>query len=133
MSSTQWRGEMSPLDRQCIAALQGVRFGLGNRASEISRSLHLKMSKGQPITARERHALYAIAFRFRGQLAAELLDQVTTSLAGAAAAVALIRMEKTKDDPQARPARPAIRAVRNLAARPRAIANPLDDVFPAMA
>lgn len=133
MSSTQWRGEMTALDRQCIVALQVVRFGLVNRAGEISKSLHLKMTKGQAITARERHALYAIAFRFRGQVSAELLDQVTTSLAGAAAAVALIRMEKTKDYPQARPARPAIRAVRDLGSRPRTIANPLDDLFPATA
>ena len=131
MKGTQWRGEMSTLDRQCIVALQAVRFGLVNRAREISKSLHLKMTKGQPITSRERHALYAIAFRFRGQLPAELLDQVTTSLAGAAAAVALLRMETAKDYPQARPPRPAIRAVRNLAPRPTAATNPLNELFPA--
>lgn len=133
MSSTSWRGEMTALDRQCIVALQGVRFGQVNRASEISRSLHLRMTKGQPITSRERHALYAIAFRFRAQLPAELLDQVTTSLAGAAAAVALLRMEKAKDYPQARPSRPAIRAVRNLGSRPTTAVNPLNELFPATA
>lgn len=133
MTGTQWRGEMSALDRQCILALQDVRFGPVNRASEISKSLHLRMTKGQAITARERHALYAIAFRFRRQLPAELLDQVTASLAGAAAAVALLRMETTKDYPQARPPRPAIRAVRNLAPQPTATANPLNELFPATA
>lgn len=128
--AARWRGEMTELDRQCIAALQPVRFGLVNRAGEISKALHLRMTKGQTITARERHALYAIAFRFRAQLPVGLLDQVTAALAGAAAAVALHRMETAKDYPQARPPRPAaIRAVRNFGARPVAIANPLDDLF----
>lgn len=128
--STQWRGEMTELDRQCVQALQAVRFGQGKRAGEISHALHLRMSKGQPITVRERHALYAIAYRFRAQMPAELLDQVTASLAGAAAAVALIRMERSADYPQARPPRPAIRAVRNLAPRPTTAGNPLNDLFP---
>lgn len=131
MSGSQWRGEMTGLDRQCIEALQGVRFGQGKRASEISHALHLRMTKDQPITARERHALYAIAFRFRGQLPAELRDQVTTSLAGAAAALALVRMERSADYPQARPPRPAIRAVRNIGSRPTMAANSLNDLFPA--
>jgi hypothetical protein len=132
--AASWRGEMTDLDRQCIVALQAVRFGLVNRAGEISKALHLRMTKGQKITARERHALYAIAFRFRGQIPAELLGQVTSALAGAAAAVALLRMEKAKDYPQARPPRPvAVRAVRNFGSRPRAVANPLDDLFPATA
>ncbi len=129
----RWRGQMTDLDRACIAALQPVRFGIINRAGEISRSLHLRMTKGQPITARERHALYAIAFRFRAQLQPELLDQVTAALAGAAAAVALYRMDKAQDYPQARPARSVIRAVRNFGAPPSAAVNPLDDLFPATA
>lgn len=131
--STQWRGEMTELDRRCVQALQAVRFGQGRRALEISIALHLRMTKGKPITVRERHALYAIAYRFRAQLPAELLDQVTTSLAGAAAAVALIHIERSADYPQARPARPAIRAVRNLSARPTTAVNPLDDLFPTLA
>jgi len=129
----RWRGQMTELDRACIAALQPVRFGLVNRAGDISRSLHLRMTKGQPITARERHALYAIAYRFRAQLAPELLDQVTGALAGAAAAVALYRMEKAQDYPQARPARSVIRAVRNFGARPTTAINPLEELFPATA
>lgn len=129
--TTQWRGEMTDLDRRCVQALQVVRFGQGKRAGEISHALHLRMSKGQPITVRERHALYAIAYRFRAQMPAELLDQVTASLAGAAAAVALIRMERSADYPQARPPRPAIRAVRNVGPRPTAAGNPLNDLFPA--
>lgn len=129
--TTQWRGEMTDLDRRCVQALQAVRFGQGRRASEISQALHLRMTKGQPITVRERHALYAIAYRFRAQLTGELLDQVTASLAGAAAAVALIRMERSADYPQARPPRPAIRAVRNVGPRPTAAGNPLNDLFPA--
>lgn len=133
-SAAPWRGEMTELDRACIVALQPVRFGLVNRAGEISRALHLRMTKGQPITMRERHALYAIAFRFRAQLPAGLLEQVNLALAGAAASVALVRMEKAKDYPQARPPRPAaIRAVRNFGSRPKAAANPLDDLFPATA
>ncbi|MFN4017083.1 MAG: hypothetical protein ACK4JB_17225 [Reyranella sp.] len=128
--STQWRGGMTELDRRCVQALQAVRFGQGKRAGEISHALHLRMTKGQPITVRERHALYAIAYRFRTQLPAELLDQVTASLAGAAAAVALIRMERSADYPQARPPRPAIRAVRNLGPRPTTAANLLNDLFP---
>lgn len=129
--STQWRGEMTELDRRCVQALQAVRFGQGKRAGEISLALHLRMTKGQPITVRERHALYAIAFRFRAQLPGELLDQVKTALASAAAAVALVRMERSADYPQARPPRPAIRAVRNLGPRSPAAVNPLSDLFPA--
>lgn len=128
--TTQWRGEMTTLDRHCIVALQGVRFGQGRRASEISQALHLRMTKGQLITVRERHALYAIAYRFRAQLAGELLDQVTTALASAAAVVALVRLERTPDYPQARPPRPAIRAVRNLGSRPATGINPLSDLIP---
>ena len=126
---TVWRGDMTPLDRRCIVALQGVRFGLGKRAAEIAAALHLAMTRGRPITARERHALYAIAWRFRAQLPTELLDPVTAALAGAAAAVALLRMERAPDYPQARPPRPAIRAVRNFETRPTPSANPLDAVI----
>lgn len=127
---TTWRGDMTPLDRRCIVALQGVRFGLGKRAAEVSEALHVAMTRGRPITAQERHALYAIAYRFRAQLPAELLDQVTSSLAGAAAAVALLRMDRTPDYPQARPPRAAaVRAVRNFGVRPTPPANPLDGLF----
>lgn len=120
---------MTPLDRRCILALQGVQFGDAARAATVSAGLHLRMVKGQPITIRERHALYAIAYRFRAQLPAELLAEVTSSLAGAAAAVALLRMERSADYPQARPPRPAIRAVRSFGARPTSPANPLDAVI----
>lgn len=129
IAGAPWRGAMTALDRRCILALEAIQLGPATRAAAVSAALHMRMTKGQPITTRERHALYAIAYRFRGQLPAELLAEVTSSLAGAAAAVALLRMERSADYPQARQPRPAIRAVRNLGARPTPPANPLDGIF----
>jgi len=110
--------DMLPLDRRAAFALRGVR-GLSPNARRIADALVRAARTPEPITINQRHALYAICWRFRRQLPTKLLVSITMALADAKAAAEVARMEQPHPD-RIRAARPS-----PIAARP----NPLNDLF----
>ena len=73
---------MTPLDKRCILALTPVR-GLSPDAERIAQHLSFALGLNRPITIRQRHALYAICWRFRRQLPLELQAKVAIAAADA--------------------------------------------------
>ena len=110
---------MTPLDKRCIRALQGAG-GMSANASRITASLGRDLRLGNPITLRMRHALYAIAWRFRRQLDVGL--QVKVAIASADAHMMALLCQ-----PEEPPRIRAFRVVDNGASTPPR--NPLDDLF----
>lgn len=109
---------MNRLDKRCILALQPAR-GLSANAQRIADSLHFALCNDRPISLRQRHALYAICWRFRRQLPLELQAKVAIAAADAHMAAILIRDEPAK-----------VHAFRPApAAGSTPVRNPLDDLF----
>ncbi|MCA0305497.1 MAG: hypothetical protein LCH95_24120 [Proteobacteria bacterium] len=108
---------MTSLDRHAAFALRGVR-GLSANAQRIADTLVAAARAPTPITVRQRHALYAICWRFRRQLPTSLMVKVTLALAEAKAAAEEARLEN--------PLPSTIRADRSPGARRL---NPLDGLF----
>jgi len=114
---------MSSLDVRCIVALRNVR-GMSSNAQRIHEGLDAASLKGQPITVRQRFALYSICWRFRRQLSTKLMVKVTIALADAKAAAEELHMEQ----PPAERIR-GFRVIDGTKAEPPK-KNPLDDLFP---
>lgn len=116
------RGEpMTSTDERCIRALKGVR-GMSTNASRIADTLMAAVKASAPITVRQRHALYAICWRFRRQIPMALQVKVTIALAEAKAAAEEFRMNEPEP----------IRAFRSIdGGKAKPTTNPLDDLFPA--
>jgi|GEM_PF-4091407 len=114
------RGEpMTSTDERCIRALKDVR-GMSANASRIADTLLVAVTQKLPITVRQRHALYAICWRFRRQIPMPLQVKVTIALAEAKAAGEEFRMNEPEP----------IRAFRSIdGGKAKAAANPLDDLF----
>jgi hypothetical protein len=115
---------MKRLDKLAILALRRVR-GMSANADRIAKSLLHSFENGQPITVRQRFALYSICWRFRRQIPMDVQVKVTIALAEAKAAAEEIRMDV--------PAESNIRAARSIdpmKAPAAAKRNPLDDLFP---
>lgn len=73
---------MTPLDKRCILALKPVR-GMSFNAKRIADRLATDLGRGRSISVRQRHALYAICWRYRRQLAVELQVKVAIAAADA--------------------------------------------------
>ncbi|HZQ01086.1 MAG TPA: hypothetical protein VFB13_16200 [Reyranella sp.] len=116
---------MTVLDLRCIVALEEVR-GLSINAQRIHDGLKVVAQRRDPITVRQRHALYAICWRFRRQIPMRLQVKVTLALAEAKAAAEEIRM----DQPVERQTVRGWRVVDGGKAAGPAMVNPLDDLFP---
>jgi hypothetical protein len=115
---------MTSLDVRAIAALRRVR-GMSASATRIADGLVHRVRQKQPITVRERHALYSICWRFRRQIPMPLQVKLTIALAEAKAAVELFLIE----NPPAEKIR-AFRSADTKAGLAKAKPNPLDDLFP---
>lgn len=113
---------MTSLDIRAIVALRSVR-GMSGNADRIAGSLLSAARARQPITIRQRHALYAICWRFRRQIPMPLQVKVTIALAEAKTRAEEYRMDNPEPD--------AIRAFRSIdgGKAPAVKANPLDDLF----
>lgn len=110
---------MTSTDERCIRALREVR-GMSTNAARIAERLLAAMKQKAPITVRQRHALYAICWRFRRQLPIALQVKVTIALAEAKAAAEEFRMNEPEP----------IRAFRSIdGGKAKPAANPLDDLF----
>jgi hypothetical protein len=109
---------MSPLDKRCILALKPVR-GMSDQAYRISDGLLLDLKRSRPISVRQRHALYAICWRFRAQLPIDL--QVKVAIAAADAHMMALLCEQ--------PVRPKVRGHRSDDVVSLPLRNPLDDLF----
>lgn len=109
---------MSPLDKRCILALKPVR-GLSDQASRISDGLLLDLKRDRPISIRQRHALFAICWRFRKQLPIDL--QVKVAIAAADAHMMVLLTDE--------PTRPKVRGHRSDDAVSLPVRNLLDDLF----
>lgn len=59
---------MSNLDRQCVEKLKGVRFGAYSSTERVMEGIRATLSAGMPLSDRQRLALYAICWRYRGQI-----------------------------------------------------------------
>lgn len=111
--------QMTSIDARCIAALCSVRDMSAN-ASRIAQGLATAAKESAPITVRQRHALYAICWRFRRQIPMALQVKVTIALAEAKAAAEEFRMNEPEP----------IRAFRSIdGGKARPADNPLDDLF----
>jgi hypothetical protein len=114
---------MNRLDKLAVLALRRVR-GMSTNAQRIADALLASFNKGEPITVRQRFALYSICWRFRRQIPMDVQVKVTIALAESKAAAEEIRLDV--------PAESTIRAIRSIdvgAAMPHK-RNPLDDLFP---
>jgi hypothetical protein len=109
---------MSPLDKRCILALKPVR-GLSDQAARISDGLLSDLQRDRPISIRQRHALYAICWRFRKQLPIDL--QVKVAIAAADAHMMVLLTDE--------PGRPKVRGHRGVEVASLPVRNPLDDLF----
>lgn len=114
------RGEpMTSTDERCIAALKDVR-GMSANASRIADTLLSAAKAKLPITVRQRHALYAICWRFRRQIPMALQVKVTIALAEAKAAAEEFRMNEPEP----------IRAFRSIdGGKAKALPPALEDLF----
>lgn len=111
---------MTSLDVRAIVALRKVR-GMSANAQRIADSLLAAVRQRQPITIRQRYALYSICWRFRRQVPMPVQVKVTIALAEAKAKAEEFRMDQPEES--------TIRAARSIDL-PRAKPNPLDDLFP---
>lgn len=84
---------MTALDLRAIAAARTLR-GTSHNAGRIVDSLAAAAERKEPMTVRQRHALYAICWRFRRQIPMALQVQVTIALAEAKAAAEEFRMNE---------------------------------------
>lgn len=110
---------MTSIDERCIAALKDVR-GMSANAAWIAGMLATLAKDKAPITVRQRHALYAICWRFRRQIPMKLQVKVTIALAEAKAAAEEFRMNEPEP----------IRAFRSIdGGKAKPAPNPLDDLF----
>jgi len=90
------------LDALCVRKLAPVSFGLQNRADSIMKGIAFQLDKKQPVSWRQRVAMYSICYRFRRQI-------------GDMAFIARVLIAKAEADPLAegerhRQGRPQIRA-----------------------
>lgn len=109
---------MTPLDKRCILALKPVR-GMSDQATRISDGLLADLERARPISVRQRHALYAICWRFRKQLPIDL--QVKVAIAAADAHMMVLLTDE--------PARSRVRGHRSDDVVSLPVRNPLDDLF----
>lgn len=117
---------MTSLDIGAIKSLRRVR-GLSANASRIAAGLRIQLEREEPITVRQRHALYAICWRFRRQIPMEVQVQTAIALAEAKTKAEEFRMDNAEPE--------TIRAFRSIdggkaLAKAAGRANPLDDLFP---
>lgn len=84
---------LSDLDKVCIRALANVSFGLNKTPERIERSLKTAMERSLEVSAKQRRALYAICWRYRKQLNAELVPKITIALAELASVAAFEQYE----------------------------------------
>lgn len=110
---------MTSIDQRCILALRDVR-GMSTNAGRIADTLLAAVKAKAGITVRQRHALYAICWRFRRQIPMALQVKVTIALAEAKAAAEEFRMNEPEP----------IRAFRSIdGGKAKVAVNPLDDLF----
>lgn len=111
--------QMTSTDERCIRALKDVR-GMSTNASRIADTLAAAVKARAGITVRQRHALYAICWRFRRQIPMALQVKVTIALAEAKAAAEEFRMNEP--DP--------IRSFRSIdGGKAKRLPAALDDLF----
>jgi hypothetical protein len=110
---------LSDFDKTCVRALRGVGFGLNRNAGRIAQTLDTAMERELEISARQRHALYAICWRYRRQLAVKLQAKVAIALAELSSVAAFEQYESET---------PRIRAFRADAAMAMP-QNPFNDLF----
>jgi hypothetical protein len=60
---------VADLDRQCIARLKPVRFGVYSSAARIMSTIGHCLAAGTELTPRQRLAMYALCWRYREQIA----------------------------------------------------------------
>ena len=56
------------LDRLCLDKLKPVSFGLQNSADRILKGITFRMAHNQPLSWRQRTAMYQICYRYRRQI-----------------------------------------------------------------
>ncbi len=115
--------QMTTLDLRCVVALNSAR-GLSANAGRILETVKIAAQRKEPITIRQRFALYSICWRFRRQIPMALQVKVTIALAEAKAAAEELRMDT--------PEKETIRSFRVVDGGKDTLAkkNPLDDLFP---
>ncbi|MBX9942941.1 MAG: hypothetical protein K2Y40_02570 [Reyranella sp.] len=109
------------VDRQCVAKLKRVSFGVHNSAERMMVGVAHAMETGRPISEAQRLAMYRLCFRYREQIAD------WSFLARVLICTALI--EEMTDVEYREAFRPRVRGWRAGAASSRADRNPLDDLF----
>lgn len=92
---------MTSLDKRCILALKPVR-GMSFNAQRIADRLATDLGRGRSISIRQRHALYAICWRYRRQLSIELQVKVAIAAADAHMMALLVAEEATGSTPERR-------------------------------
>lgn len=113
---------MTVLDLRAIAAARKVR-GTSSNAQRIIDSLVVTAQRKEPISVRQRFALYSICWRFRRQIPMRLQVKITIALAEAKAEAEQFRIDN--------PPKETVRSFRVVdGGKALAKRNPLDDLFP---
>lgn len=115
---------MVPLDVAAIVSLRKVR-GMSSNAGRLMHGLERQLDRREPITIPQRHALYAIAWRFRRQIRVRLQAKIAIALAEAKSQVEMLQLE---EPPKERVR--GFRVVDGGKVPPAKKSNPLDDLFP---